>query len=306
MSRLGAALQAQVLNHVDRDCIVFFFLSFLGSRQFKSRWPSLSITLHSFYEGSDDKSVASSHSLGNRVVSTLLQCNMVPLGHQNESLGIIWKHCFRCMRSSVTQKPQLKDFLLKILLHAMPNTKETNFPFSLEEVFDLWALLARDLSTNLSVEFCLRLEDHLAASFVSMKDGYGTWNVYNRICSLTPDTFTTLCLHTLNERTKFDHRIQPGSNSGICYESNFLSALLVYDCSIFSCLASVFPRVESDANLMELWADGYLDFTAATFILQIHSQKSANIIATSTYEKMANMIGQRFLSSFGHKVSDVK
>ena len=235
-------------------------------------------------------------SIGMGVVSELLRCSLVP---DNDEEGTfitdVWRYCSSALRSDEVHTSGLRDFLLMILLHTMSakeNSKNSS-PFPPGAMFDLWASVAGNLTTKLAVEFCLRLEDCLAALFDAM-DGQRTWAVYQRVCSLTPQVFVNLCMNTLCKRRE----------SGDDNESTLLTPMLEYDCSNFSCLSTLFASIDADARMVKLWDCGDLDLVAAAFVLQTHKQKGAStIIATEPFPQVASIIGRRFLAIFSQKVS---
>ena len=308
MPEVMTALNTNFLKPVDLKCIALLVLSFTTFNGFKSNEPSFNIpSLLSVVRHGDENNHLSSDDLGMRVVSTLFKCAIDPRNDRDKQLGDLWRHCVIVMQSS-GHESCLNDFLLKILLHTMPAKADSpvSLPISLEEVFDLWSYLAKDLNSKLSVEVCGRLEAYLTASFVSLEDGRGTWAVYQRICKQTPEKFVNLCLSTLLTKMVFDVDNPSNVSDDVKKWNNasFLPAVIGYDCSEFTCLTSMIVRMASDDRILKLWTNGCLDLTAATFVLQIYAQKSTTEIRkTSFHAQAANMIGKRFLCLLSDEVS---
>lgn len=233
-------------------------------------------------------------TMGMGVVSELLRCSTIQ--QDNPLIADIWRYSSSALQSNDTCTSSLRDFLLMIMMHTMPakhNSKQSS-PFTQGDMFDLWSLIAGNLTSGLSVEFCLQLEDCLAALFETM-DGQGTWDVYQRVCRLTPKVFVNLSLNTLRERK------DPGSDSG----STLLQSVLAYDCTNFSCLSSLFASIDTDSKMVKLWDSGRLDLTAATFVIQTYKQKGASETITSEFfAEAAGLIGRRFLSLLSQQVSN--
>jgi len=224
------------------------------------------------------------------VVSELLRCTLVPESIDKGTFTAdIWRYCSSALQSNKARKISgLRDFLLLILLSTMPikgNSKEpASFPAG--EMFDLWALVAGQLENKLAVEFCLRLEDSLAALF-DETDGLRTWRVYRRVCSLIPQVFINLWMKTVLKSVEV----------GVDVKSALLPSILEYDCSNFSFLSNLFQNINADAEMANMWECGHLDELASTFVLQTFKQKDANkIIATEHFQEAGIMIGRRFLT----------
>jgi len=277
VSRLAALFNTHSLKSADMESTMILLLSAARSNLIDFEVKSLL--------GCDDTMKAG--SVGMAVVSELLRCSVVPANREGKPFIVdVWRYCSSALQSNYDTSG-LRDFLLMIMMHTMPDKTDSKVtsPFPLGEMFDLWALMAGKLTDKLALDFCLRLEDYLASLF-RMKDGQGTWAVYQRVCSLTPKVFVDLFLNTLQEREESDY------DGG----ATLLQSMLEYDCSGFSCLSNLFGSMEADAKLEKLWDGGHLDLTAATFILQTVKQKGAcDIVASAYFAEAAGVIGRRFL-----------
>ena len=231
------------------------------------------------------------------LVRELLQCSARSTTNAKSSIANVWRLSSNLLQSDNENISNLRDFLLKIMMHTIPdkNGLESSSPLPPDEMFGLWSTVAKKLPTKLAVDFCLQLEDCIAAYFNEGNDGHQAWTVYQKICKLSPDTFVDLFMKTLSRRIE---SIGAG-------EPSLLSCVLEYDCSNFSCLADFFMKIHSDKVMIKLWTGGQLDHIAITFVLQACKQKSANdIIAGVSFAKAAEIFGKRFLTLLTTQVSD--
>lgn len=232
-------------------------------------------------------------SIAMEVSSALLRCSLVRTNHESSFISDVLRFCADAFKSTDPHTSGLKHFLLMILMHTIP-AKEKAASFSLPPgaMFDLWAILAGNPTTEMSVKICLRLESCLSALF-GATCGRGAWVVYQRVCSITPKVFVNLWLNSLEKvEASYD------------YTSSLLQSVLKYDCSQFYCLSSLFISIVNDSKIAKLWDSGALDAAAATFVLQTYKQKAAKeIIAHSSWADVASIVGRKFLALLVRKVS---
>jgi hypothetical protein len=232
-------------------------------------------------------------SIAMQVVSALLRCSLARANHESTFLSDVLRFCSDAFKSTDPHISGLKHFLLMILMHVMPaEEKSTSFSFPPGAMFDLWAAIAVNLTTMMSVKICHRLEYCLSA-FFGATCGQGAWVVYQKVCSMTPKVFVTLWLNTVEKADANDH-----------YTASLLQSVLDYDCSQFCCLSSLFANIANDPNMTKLWDGGALDAAAAAFVLQTYKQKAAKEIhAHSSWAEAVAIIGRKFLDLLVRKVS---
>lgn len=236
-------------------------------------------------------------SVGMEVVSKLLRCSTNTDGYEKDQfIADIVGYCSDALKSKKSNTSQLRDTLLTILLHAIPDgvNAKSKLSFPVDRMFELWTLVAENLNTKLAVDFCLRLEDLFAQRFDAL-DSDSTWEVYQQMCRLSPVIFVDLCIRTLHVR------VETGRGIG----SRLIEKMLEYDCSNFASLSNLFAGIASDAKMASIWSSGHFDSIAATFVLQTSKQKAAaGIVATEAFSTAAAVIGHRFLTLFDHE--DIK
>ena len=116
--------------------------------------------------------------------------------------------------------------------------------------------------------------------------------VYQRINKLIPpEKFVERCLFTLHHKIAEDNKLDSSADN-----ETLLSAVLRYDCSKFSCLATLLSHPPNNDSFMKLWNSGHLDNIVASFILQMKAQKITMEISTNT-------IGERFIALLDEEVS---
>ncbi|KAL3807850.1 hypothetical protein ACHAXA_009878 [Cyclostephanos tholiformis] len=225
-------------------------------------------------------------SIAMEVASALLRSSLVEVNHESAFLSDVLRFCNDAFKLNVPHTSNLKHFLLMILIHVMPvKEKSTSFPFLSGAIFDLWTTIAGNLTSNMSIKICLRLENWLSTLFVTSTCEHGAWIVYHqRVCRMTPKVFVNLWLNTIDAK-----------ESSECTAS-LLQSVLIYDCSQFCCIPSLFTSIANDSKMAKLWDSGALDAVAATFVLQTNKQKAAkDIITSSSWAEMASIVGRRFL-----------
>jgi hypothetical protein len=232
-------------------------------------------------------------SIAMEVASALLRSSLVEVNHESAFLSDVLRFCNDAFKLNVPHTSNLKHFLLMILIHVMPvKEKSTSFPFLSGAIFDLWTTIAGNLTSNMSIKICLRLENWLSTLFVTSTCEHGAWIVYQRVCRMTPKVFVNLWLNTIDAK-----------ESSECTAS-LLQSVLIYDCSQFCCIPSLFTSIANDSKMAKLWDSGALDAVAATFVLQTNKQKAAkDIITSSSWAEMASIVGRRFLVQLAKTVS---
>ena len=225
-----------------------------------------------------------------QVASALLRCSLIRSNHESTFLSDVLRFCADAFKSTDPRISVLKHFLLMILMPAME--KSTSFSFPPGAMFDLWAAIAGNLTTRMSVKICHRLEYCLSSLF-GATCGQGAWVVYQRVCSMAPKVFVALWLNTVEKADVNDD-----------YTSSLLQSVLKYDCSRFCCLSSLFSKIANDPKMAKLWDRGAFDAAAATFVLQTYKQKAAKEILThSSWAEAVAVIGRKFLDLLVRKVS---
>lgn len=240
---------------------------------------------------SDAKTKPESMGLG--VASAVLRSSLVHTNSEGTFIAEVWRYCSEAFKSDDVSST-LRDFLLVILLHTMPSEESRMSSYIPPgTIFDLWADVARDLTSKVAVEFCVRLEHCLAETFNDV-NGQGSWAIYQRVCKLTPPDFVDLWLNVMMKR-------DGSSNGG---RSCLLLSVLGYDCSEFSCVSSMLASINTDENVASLWDAGRLDKVAATFVLQAFKHESGNErVVNPSFSKVASIISKRFLALLSQKVS---
>lgn len=196
-------------------------------------------------------------SIAMGVASALLRCSLIRASHESTFMVNVWRYCIAAFKSSDSSISSLKQFLMLILMHTINNGEEsTPFIYPPDVMFDLWAAIAGNAATDMSVKICHRLENRLSA-LLGSKCGHGAWIVYQRVISITPTIFVQLWLNT-RERTE----------SNYDDTTSLLEVVLEYDCSQFSCLACLYDE------LLDTYHSGTVDAVAATFVLQANKQGS--------------------------------
>ena len=232
-------------------------------------------------------------SIAMQVASALLRCSLVRSNHESTFLSDVLRFCADAFKSTDPHISGLKHFLLMIVMHAVPAMeKSTSFSFPPGAMFDLWAAIAGNLNTKMSVKICHRLEYCLSSLF-GATCGQGAWVVYQRVCIMAPKVFVALWLNTVEKADVNDD-----------YTSSLLQSVLKYDCSQFCCLSSLFSKIANDPKMAKLWDRGAFDAAAATFVLQTYKQKAAKEILThSSWAEAVAVIGRKFLDLLVGKVS---
>jgi len=289
IARLGVAVREQDIVPSDRECIIALLLTFKGSTQFCLDHQRMAQT--SILGAEQNEYILS--TLGTSIIYALMQSAFVPCELSDGALSDLWKHCIFFIKSENTHAPQLETFLLSVILKTTPDISARTKRFSLVEVFELWAILSEDLSTQLISELAFCLEEILSASFAKNNDGWGTWNVYKRICDISAQKFSKLCWNSFEKNNLLCNGSRPAFVNG----KDILSEVINYDCSKFDFLPDMLINAESNSEMMPILDCGYLDPIAATYVLQVFSQKNAESIkATSGFANAAEHIGKRLLS----------
>ncbi|KAL7554426.1 hypothetical protein ACHAWF_017849 [Thalassiosira exigua] len=222
----------------------------------------------------------------NMFVSELLWCTFNQYHSRKTHTSNLWGICSSALKSFDSHSTAMREFVLAFLLHAMPAKEKytSSHPYPPDAMFDLWALLANgDLNAKYALELCIRLEDCLAMLF-EIDDGHGTWSVYQKVCSISPETFADHCFAVLLQREK----------SHVDCQCTLLPSVLKYDCSKFSRLTSLITSIGTNTIVKRLWESGRLDVITATFVLQACSQQGAHEISDSKcFSDAALVIGQR-------------
>lgn len=284
MLRLGLMINSQFHKTAETETIILLILS---APRTKKLYLKISGLL-SRYDNIKSESVAM------EVVSALLRFSLVGAPHESAFVSDVLRFCNDAFKSPDHYTSNLKHFLLMILMRAIPvNEKSSSSPFLPGEIFDLWATLAGNLTSNMSVKICIRLENWLSTLFGETPACvYGAWIVYQRVCRMTPKVFVDLWLNTIEAKESYDHT------------TSLLQSLLIYDCSLFCCLPSLFTCIANNSKMAKLWDNGALDATTATFVLQTIKQKAAkNIFESSLWAEMASIVGRRFLVQLARNVS---
>jgi hypothetical protein len=286
MSRLGLMINSHFFKTAETETIILLVLSAPRTKKFDVK---ISDLLNRY-----DK--IKSESIAMEVVSALLICSLVGSNHESAFISEVLRFCNDAFKSTDHCTSNLQHFLLMILMRAMPvKEKSPSFPFLPGAIFDLWATIAGNLTSNMSVKNCFRLENWLSTLFGTPTCGHGAWIVYQRVCRITPKVFVDLWLNTIEAKESYD------------YTTSLLQSVLIYDCSQFSCLSSLFTSIANNSKMAKLWDSGALDAVAATFVLQTNKQKAAKeIIESSPWAEMASIVGRRFLVQLARNVSATK
>ena len=209
----------------------------------------------------------------------------------------VWKFCVGAFKSSDPRTSSLKQFLMMILMHTIHNSEESApFTYRPDVIFDLWAAIAGNSTTDMSVKICHQLEDYLSALFGS-KCGHGAWIVYERVVSITPADFVKLWLNTRE-------RVESNNDEA----TSLLGVVLKYDCSQFSCLACSFSSINDErvntchnSVMAKLWDSGSLDAVVATFVLQANKQGTIdNFFNEDSW--WVDIVGKKFIALLVSKV----
>lgn len=224
-------------------------------------------------------------SIAMGVASALLRCSLIRASHESTFLVDVWRYCVAAFKSSDPSISSLKQFLMLILMHTIHSGEEsTPFIYPPDVMFDLWAAIAGNSATDMSVKICHRLENCLSALFMSKKCGHGAWIVYQRVISITPTSFVQLWLNT-----------REGTESNYDDTTSLLEVVLEYDCSQFSCLAFL------NDELLDTYHSGAVDAVAATFVLQANKQGSIDNFMNID-SCWVDIVGKKFIALLVSKV----